>query len=51
VGSLIDTSAIIAAERGEIDLDKLLRESVDDDVITRDLRSFPRMTGLTVRQW
>jgi tRNA(fMet)-specific endonuclease VapC len=133
VGALIDTSTLIAAERGEIDLDKVLRESFDDDVaiaaitasellhgvhrlkgsvrqaraerfveqilerlpiepfdiaaarvharlgaelaakgvaigshdliiaatavsidfdvITRDLRSFPRITGLTVRRW
>ena len=32
MGTLIDTSSLIAAERGELDLDKVLRESFDDDV-------------------
>ena len=32
MGTLIDTSSLIAAERGELDLEKVLRESFDDDV-------------------
>jgi len=32
MGALIDSSSLIAAERGELDLDKLLRESFDDEV-------------------
>lgn len=133
MGALVDTSSLIAAERGELDLEKILRDSFDEeiaiaaitasellhgvhrlkggmkqaraerfvealldrlpvmpfdmaaarvharlgselaakgiavgahdlmiaatavavdfDVATRDLRSFPRITGLTVRRW
>ena len=32
MGTLIDTSSLIAAERGELDLDNILRESFDTDV-------------------
>ena len=32
MGALIDSSSLIAAERGELDLEKLLRESFDDEV-------------------
>lgn len=32
MGTLIDSSSLIAAERGELDLDKIIRESFDDEV-------------------
>jgi tRNA(fMet)-specific endonuclease VapC len=32
MGALIDTSSLIAAERGELDLEKVLRDSFDDEV-------------------
>jgi tRNA(fMet)-specific endonuclease VapC len=32
MGALIDTSSLIAAERGQLDLENILRESFDEDV-------------------
>ena len=32
MGTLVDTSSLIAAERGELDLEQVLRESHDDEV-------------------
>src|SRR4029450_884188 len=51
MGTLIDSSTLIAAERGELDLEKLIREIFDDEVaiaaITAAelLHGVPRLKG------
>ena len=64
MGVLIDSSVLIAAERGSVDLEILGREQAEVDfaiaataiargldVVTRDERSFPLIPGLTVIRW
>ena len=46
MGALIDASGLIAAGRGELDLEKILRESFDDDVAIAAITASELLHGI-----
>lgn len=49
MGTLIDSSELVQAERGQRDLEA--RRAAKGGVATRDLRSFPKIPELMMVQW
>jgi tRNA(fMet)-specific endonuclease VapC len=46
MGALIDTSSLIAAGRGELDLEKILRDSFDEDVAIAAITASELLHGI-----
>lgn len=51
MGTLIDSSVLIAWERNQLNLEDQLADSAGHALATRGERSFPKISGLNLLRW